>query len=184
MEHIQGMISNNLKMLRQRHKLSLDDVANMSGVSKSLIRQIEKEESNPTITTLWKIANGLKIPFSSLIQYDMPDTEIVRKNNIAPLKDAHNLYRLYPSFSYEDHKPFEMYMVELDPGALMESGPHRAGTVECITVVSGNLTMKIENHRYTLQRGDSIKFSADRVHSYMNEDDEEIQLSMTIYYPS
>ncbi|UII57655.1 XRE family transcriptional regulator [Cytobacillus spongiae] len=183
MEHIHGVISSNLQLIRKKRKMSLEDLANCSGVSKSLLRQIEKEESNPTISTLWKIANGLKIPFTSLIQYEIPDTEIIRKSDITPLTEGDGLYRLYPNFSYEDQKPFEMYSVELESNAILAAEPHPPNSIECITVVNGSLTITIENHKYSIQEGDSIKFRGDLYHTYMNETNEITKLSMVIYYP-
>ena len=61
------VIATNLKRIRTAKKMSLDNVANLTGVSKSMLGQIERGDSSPTITTIWKITNGLKISFSSLM---------------------------------------------------------------------------------------------------------------------
>lgn len=55
------ILANNLKLLREQRKLSLDKVAEMTGISKTMLGQIERGESSPSITTVWKIANGLKL---------------------------------------------------------------------------------------------------------------------------
>lgn len=60
LENIGHIVAENLKRLREERKLSLDAVAKCSGVSKSMLGQIERGVTNPTISTLWKIANGLK----------------------------------------------------------------------------------------------------------------------------
>ncbi|MFI8684778.1 helix-turn-helix domain-containing protein [Rossellomorea sp. NPDC077527] len=182
MEKIHGIISNNLKNIRNKRKLSLDDLSSMTGVSKSLLRQIEKEESNPTISTIWKIADGLKIPFTSLMEREIPETEIVRKSEIDPLIEGNGLYRLFPSFRFEDDKPFEMYSVELEPTASLNAGPHHSGAIECITVFSGTLSLTVNEKDYVLQTGDSIKFKADTPHTYSNPGSEMTKLSMVIYY--
>lgn len=183
LEKIQGIISNNLRSIREKRKLSLEDLSIITGVSKSLLRQIEKEESNPTITTIWKIADGLKIPFTSLMKYEIPDTEIVRIENIDPLLEDKGLYRLFPYFSFEDQKPFEMYQVEMEPSASLKANPHNSGAIECITVFSGILSLTVNNKEYYLQTGDSIKFKADNPHSYSNPSNELTRLSMIVYYP-
>ncbi|BCB02525.1 helix-turn-helix domain-containing protein [Bacillus sp. KH172YL63] len=183
MENIQGIISENLTTIRKKRKMSLDELASVTGVSKSLLRQIEKDESNPTISTLWKIANGLKIPFTSLMKYELPDTELVRKNDISPLTEQDGAYRLFPSFTYEDRKPFEMYEVEVDPDARLEAAPHSPGTIECVTVFSGTLRLTVQGKEHMLETGDSIKFKADYAHTYLNPGSELTRLSMVIYYP-
>ena len=55
------------KTIREKEKLSLEKVAQLTGVSKTMIGQIERGESSPTLTTIWKIANGLKVSFTSLL---------------------------------------------------------------------------------------------------------------------
>ncbi|MDA6151190.1 helix-turn-helix transcriptional regulator, partial [Escherichia coli] len=58
MEEIHLILAKNLKAFRENKKLSLEKVAELTGVSKTMIGQIERGESSPTITTIWKIANG------------------------------------------------------------------------------------------------------------------------------
>lgn len=58
---ITSRIAANAKRLREEKKLTLDAAANLTGVSRSMLAQIEKGEVNPTISVLWKIANGYKV---------------------------------------------------------------------------------------------------------------------------
>ena len=61
------IIAMNLKRLRAERGLSLGKLSELSGVSKVMLSQIEKGESSPTINTLWKIANGLQVSYTKLI---------------------------------------------------------------------------------------------------------------------
>jgi transcriptional regulator with XRE-family HTH domain len=183
MEQIQNIISTNIKSIREKRKMSLDELSALSGVSKSLLRQMEREEANPTISTLWKIANGLKVPFTSLIEYEVAETEIVKKADVSPLSEDHGSYRLYPYFSFEDQKPFEIYSVDMEPNASLEAAPHIPGTIECITVFSGTLCLTVQNTKHVIEAGDSIRFKADHPHAYFNPGNELARLSMVIYYP-
>lgn len=79
MEDVQSIIARNVKLLREQKKLSLEKMAEVTNVSKTMIGQIERGESTPTITTLWKIANGLKVSFSELIYAPRPEIKFVRK---------------------------------------------------------------------------------------------------------
>lgn len=60
------IIAENLKRFRDERKLSLDNVSKLSGVSKSMLGQIERGEANPTVSTVWKIANVLKYHLQNL----------------------------------------------------------------------------------------------------------------------
>ena len=54
--------------IREQKKLTLDAAAALTGVSRSMLAQIEKGDVNPTISVLWKIANGYKVSFTSLLE--------------------------------------------------------------------------------------------------------------------
>src|SRR6185312_6632526 len=101
MEEIHLVIARNLKALRESKKLSLEKVAELTGVSKTMIGQIERGESTPTITTIWKIANGLKISFTSLINNPQPDTMVIVRSDIQTLTEDNGKYRIYPSFPFD-----------------------------------------------------------------------------------
>ena len=63
MEKINEIVANNIAILRKKNRLSLEELGKLSGVSKSMLALIEKGDGNPTLGILWKIANGLGVPF-------------------------------------------------------------------------------------------------------------------------
>lgn len=184
MEKINLIIAKNLKIYREEKKLSLERVAELTGVSKTMIGQIERGESSPTITTIWKIANGLKISFTSLINNPQPDANIILKSEVQVLAEDGGKYRVYPSFPFQDDRRFEVYRVEIEPGGFLKSNGHKEGTEEFLTVFDGEVTIGVNDVEYTVENGDSIRFKADRPHSYHNAGETLTRLNMTIYYPS
>ncbi|WP_040952354.1 helix-turn-helix domain-containing protein [Gorillibacterium massiliense] len=183
MENINFVLAKNLKTLREQEKLSLDNLAELTGVSKTMLGQIERGESNPSIGTVWKIANGLKVSFSSLIDEPQSDTIMVYKSDIRGFNEDNGKFRLYPFFPFEDGRRFEMYTLEVDKGGYLSSEPHKEGTEEFVTVFDGELTIRVNAEEYTVQKGDSIRFKADRPHSYHNSCDTLTRLCMVIHYP-
>lgn len=184
MEEIHLILAKNLKTIREREKLSLDKVAELSGVSKTMIRQIEKGESSPTLTTIWKIANGLKISFTALINNPQPDTKVVLREDVQVLAEDEGKYRVYPSFPFQDDRRFEMYMVEIEKEGRLNAEAHREGTEEYLIIFDGELTLQVDGDEYKVKSGDSIRFKADRPHSYQNSGETLVRLSMAIHYPS
>jgi len=183
LDNLNSIISINLKRIREEQKFSLDRVAKLTGVSKSMLGQIERGESNPTITTVWKIANGLKVSFTSLLDESMTDAEIVSKEDVAPMVEDNGRYRLYPFFPYEDGRKFEVYKVEIEKSGYLSAEPHGLGTQEFITVFQGEITVKVGDEEYTVEEGNAIRFKADRAHSYHNSGTVSAKASMVIYYP-
>ncbi|GIN19199.1 MAG TPA: helix-turn-helix domain-containing protein [Bacillus bacterium] len=183
MEDIHLILAKNLKAIRKKEKLSLEKVSELCGVSKTMIGQIERGESSPTLTTIWKIANGLKVSFTSLINNPQPDTKVVSKEEIQILSEDNGRYRVYPFFPFQEERRFEIYAVEIEKEGMLSSDSHRNGTEEFITVFDGEITITVNNCEYNLKNGDSIRFKADRPHTYYNPGTTLTRLSMTIYYP-
>lgn len=183
LEDIHLILAKNLKAYRERKKLSLEKVSELTGVSKTMIGQIERGESSPTITTIWKIANGLKISFTSLIHQSQPDTKVILKKEVQVLTEDNGRYRVFPFFPFHDQRRFEIYTVEIEPGGFLCSESHGEGTEEFITVFNGELKIQVNNLEHTIRNGDSITFKADRPHTYQNSGETMTRLSMTIYYP-
>ncbi|MFM1655594.1 helix-turn-helix domain-containing protein [Brevibacillus sp. B_LB10_24] len=183
MDQIHLVLAENIKNLRAMKKLSLDKVAEMTGVSKTMLGQIERGESNPTINTVWKIANGLKISFTELMNRPQPDTVVVTKDDMQTLQGDHGRFRVFPYFPFEEGRRFEVYSVEIDQGGDWRADAHGPGTEEFITVFDGELTVRINDDVYTVKAGESIKFKADKPHAYHNPGDSLTRMSMVIFYP-
>lgn len=182
MKDCADIISGNLKKIREEQKLSLDNVAKLTGVSKSMIGQIERGEVSPTITTLWKIANGLKLSFTALLSRPQSDIEIIRKADVEPLTEDNGKFKNYALFPFDETRRFEIYTVDMAQGSYLSAEPHPQGSQEFITVYSGELTVRVQDEEYTVQTGDSIRFKADSPHTYHNSGAGAATLSLVIYY--
>ncbi len=176
-------IAGNFKKIREARKMSLDTVSRLSGVSKSMLGQIERGEVNPTISVLWKIANGLKISFTSFLERKTEETEIVRQQDIMPMVECGGLFINHPIFPFDEERRFEIYRIGMQPKCTFDSSAHLSGTEEYITVFLGEAVVIIDGREEILRSGDSIHFKADVVHGYRNDGDVPVEMSMVLYYP-
>jgi XRE family transcriptional regulator, regulator of sulfur utilization len=179
-EMLSARIGQRLRHFRQQRQLSLDSLADLTGVSKPMLGQIERGVSNPTVATLWKIASGLKIPFTALIA-ENPTVELLRANEQTRVVEDDERFEVYSTYSAPGI-PLEMYRVRLHPGCRRDAEPHGFGVLESITVFRGNLTMEIGGDTYLLQSGDALSFSADMPHVYQNTGDTVCEISMAVIY--
>ena len=163
--------------------MTLDAVSKLSGVSKSMLGQIERGDVNPTISTVWKISNGLKVSFSELLHRSEEECEVINIASIQPLFEDDGHYRNYTIFPFDSERRFEILYIELDIGGHLEAEPHPEGTQEFISVFSGELVVHVKDKIFTAKNNDSIRFRADCVHQYQNISKEVCRLSMVIYYP-
>lgn len=178
---IQKNIARNSKRIREHKKITLDTAAKLTGVSRSMLAQIEKGDVNPTISTLWKIANGYKVSFTSLVASGNTSL-LIRAKDVEPLSEDDGRYINYPAFPFQEDKEFETYRIEIKPGGKLQAQPHMEGAEEYITVFAGNVEITAGEETFQLQCGDSLRFQADQPHSYRNIGEKTAFLSMLIYY--
>lgn len=182
MDNLSAVIGANLAEIRRKRGLSLDKVAEMSGVSKAMVSQIERGESNPTVATLWKVALGLRIPFSELITEKRTQVEVVRCDDIPPVVDDAAGVKIFPLFPFERDRHFEIFLATLDPSASHASDPHATRSEEYIFLIEGAIEITIGGDAYRLQTGDAIRCHADRPHFYRNLADKPVRFLNIIYY--
>ena len=180
MTQLDKNIAFNLKRIRKSKNMSLDMLAERTGVSKSMLGQIERGESNPTVSTIGKIVDGLKVPFEQLI-YDRQEFMVMPSLEEAPvLRAKEGEYRIYVMLPYDAGRSFEIYQGELVSGAQMESESHGENTWEYLTVVSGEVELCLEDKSFRVQAGNSLYFASDRRHVYRNLGREKAVLTMLV----
>ncbi|MCH3950998.1 MAG: XRE family transcriptional regulator [Acidaminococcus sp.] len=180
--NIQDNIADNLKEIRAKKQLTLDEASRLTGVSRSMLSSIEKGDVNPTISVLWKIANGYKVKFSSLMEDKKQQNRMIPVDTIQPLTEGDGRYINYPIFPFDEKRLFETYRIRIDRGGHLEAQPHMPGTEEYITVFSGKVRITAGDESFDLNEGDSLHFLADVPHSYRNTGTKTVWLSMILYY--
>ena len=141
MDRLNELIAENLKDIRKGKGLSLEQVSSLTTISKSMLSQLERGEVNPTISTVYKLALGLKVPVTAFTA-DKPQPFFgTGKKEVDPLAGDDGRYRLYPIFSFREGQDFEIFDLEFDEGGMMQANRQMNGTREFITVYSGELTL-------------------------------------------
>lgn len=176
------IIAINLKRLRTERNLSLGQLSQLSDVSKVMLAQLEKGETNPTINTLWKIANGLKVPYTLLLEQIEPTAAIVRSKDTLKQLDEDGHYRLFCYYSNTPSRNFEQFLVELDADHSHYSVGHSERVQEYILVLEGKMKVVVDEDSYILSPKDAIQFDASLPHAYFSIGDTTLKVVLTIYY--
>ncbi len=175
-------IGSTLKKTRTERELTLEDASNLTGVSKAMLGQIERAESTPTISTLWKIATGLKISFSELLNEDFNKDSALYIDNVEPVYESDGKMILYNVFPFNPLTGFEYFYIKMLPGAKHSSTPHKTSTEEYVVVTKGAIDIKIKSKTYVLKAPSALTFKADEIHSYSNPYDEEAIFQNIVRY--
>jgi transcriptional regulator with XRE-family HTH domain len=178
---LQKIISNNLRQLRKERAWSLSHTAIETGVSKAMLGQIEREESNPTIVTLWRIAKGFKISMSSLIERPLVTSKNVQQVVKTALVFDNIEFKVL--FSYDPLLGSEMFEHILQPNKTHLSQAHEIGVQEDIIVIQGQMDMLVDGRWHPLEKGSVLRFAADQPHGYRNLSDHKTIFHNIIHYP-
>ena len=184
MENTYKHIATTLKNLRQKRGWSLDKAALATGVSKAMLGQIEREESSPTIATLWKIASGFETSFSSFISeiQTSSDAVVYGKGEVKTLHPDDTKIRVFPLFPFDPQLNFELFVIELLPGCEHFSPPHKGGVIEHVVVIEGKIEDLIDGDWHSIAKGEGIKFNANQAHGYRNRMPEAAKIHDLIHY--
>lgn len=182
MNQLDKNIAVNLKRIRKAKNMSLDMLAEKTGVSKSMLGQIERGESNPTVATIAKIVEGIRVPFEELI-YPKTDAVVIIDNEKLPVyKAEEGAYQVRSIFPYDRHRNFEVYETKIEPGESCESFLTEGSVCEYIMVQQGKLTLETADGIYEVAANHAIKMEAGREHCYRNRDVEELVLNIFVVF--
>lgn len=182
MEELNLKIGDRLKEIRIRRQMSLENVAELTGVSKPMLGQIERGQSTPTINTLWKIATGLKVPLSSFCRQNETQYRLAFPDDENVITEENGQMRAFPLFPYDPIRNVEIFYIEFDAGVRHSSERHTDGVEEYVTVIHGTLEMVIGQERVILKERQSIRFRADVPHSYNNCSKDQCSVYNMIFY--
>jgi transcriptional regulator with XRE-family HTH domain len=162
-------VGDNLHRLRVERGLSLERLALLSGVSRSMLNQIELGKSVPTIKTLFRVTGALELPFAALIATGAPSgTRVLRRGSSKTLSSRDGSFTSRALFPFEDERKVEFYELRLAARSAEHADAHKSGTRENLVVVQGALDLTVAAEHHRLVKGDSIVFAADVPHVYAN----------------
>ncbi|MFK7867978.1 MAG: helix-turn-helix domain-containing protein [Roseobacter sp.] len=155
-----------LRKARSAQGLSLDAVAKLSGVSRSMVSQIERGESSPTISTLWNLTQALQVDFAGLLESGAraQEIEVLRADAAPTIDNLGSGCRIRILSPPEDAGKHELYELTLEQGGKLDSQPHARGTRELLTVISGQIKATSGNASSVLGAGDTARYAADSAH--------------------
>ncbi|PPA71607.1 helix-turn-helix domain-containing protein [Jeotgalibacillus proteolyticus] len=170
-----------LRRIRKEREISLQELTELTEVSKLTLGKIERGEANPSLTIIWRIANGLNIPISSLL-VERRAVQISRSNEGTKVLSADESLALEPMFADSGYASLETHRAFLKPESEYRAGAHQSGVVEYVTVMEGHVKIKVDNEVYRLNEYDSIQFNADQEHCYINEENVPAVLHFVMIY--
>lgn len=162
--------------LRKKNKLTLEQLATASGVSRSMLSQIERGQANPTLAVTFRIAQAFGISIGELV--DEPwagaNIEIVHGSDPGNLFRSDNECQIRTLSPLHMEKNVEFYEIKIAPHSRLDSSSHFKGTKELLTVTQGSAQVISGENSCSLVVGDSAHYRADMTHCIVNNSDEPL----------
>ena len=167
---LSGQLGKTVQRLRKAYNLSLSELSEQSGVAKSIISQIERNETNPTLATIWRLAQALDVSIERVLQAaeDEPFIEKSTKGETPILLSDDGKCRLAIIGWIKTVEWLQWYDFQAEPGGTLESDPHQRGSIECPSVISGELEVEVSGVIEQARAGDTLRYRCDRAHIIRN----------------
>ena len=174
-------VGEKIRSLRHKQKISIEQLSAMSGLSKGLISQIERDITGPSVASLWKISKALNVTMNYFFDEYDDLNQIVRKDERKKLI-MRKSSRVYELLSPDLKKQIEMLMIEIKPNENISAELISHDGEECGVVIKGTLRIISGENIYDLQEGDSIYLDSTIPHQYLNMG-EELSVSVWAMVP-
>ncbi|WKB35013.1 XRE family transcriptional regulator [Terrilactibacillus sp. S3-3] len=179
-KHLTKQVGLKLRRVRKQNHLSLEELSQKISVSKLTLGKIERGDANPTLAILWKITSGLSIPLATLLNVE-DKVQISRQGQSGKLLGNNESFIVEPAFNNLSYGNPEIHRAYLKPHA-EHTEIHSEGTLEIVTVLSGNIKVIVDGESYQLYRFDAMRFQGDNRHTYINDGNEQAILQFELIY--
>jgi transcriptional regulator with XRE-family HTH domain len=167
---LSGQLGATVQRLRKAYNLSLSELSQQSGVAKSIISQIERNETNPTLATIWRLAQALDVSIERVLQSsaDEPFLEKTSRADTPILVSDDGRCRLAIIGWIKTVEWLQVYDFFAEPGGALESEAHQRGSVESLSLSEGELTVEVGGAIETVRAGETLRYRCDRTHVIRN----------------
>lgn len=179
------LIGVRVRQQRQARQWSLDQLAEVSGVSRRMLINIEKGDANPSIGILLKLGEALDVGLSALVESPEPTALKVTRSGTGPVLwsgEAGGQAVLVANTVPPD--VVELWDWTLGPGDRYASDAHGAGTRELLHVLEGDAVVEVAEQAVTLHAGDALSFPGDVAHAYANPSTSSSRFSLSVFVPT
>jgi XRE family transcriptional regulator, regulator of sulfur utilization len=163
-------VAREIRAHREARGLSLSATAARAGLSKTILATIESGAGNPSLETLWRIAQALDITVGTLLAEDDPvHSRLIRRTDGDWISFESGVPGRLLYVDGRDRR-LEALEIRIDPGMHYVSAAHAPGTEELVICLEGTLAVGPKGEDQRLDGGDALHFAADVPHTYRSNE--------------
>ncbi|HEY0439658.1 MAG TPA: XRE family transcriptional regulator [Xanthobacteraceae bacterium] len=177
---LSGHLGKTIQRLRKAYNLSLSELAEQSGVAKSIISQIERNETNPTLATIWRLSQALDVSIERVLaaHEEDPFVDRVDRAETPVLVSEDGKVTLAITGWIRTVEWLQWYDLTAEPGGELDAEGHQRGSIECLSVLSGTLEVDVAGHVERVEAGGTVRYRCDRRHTIRNVGSEPARATM------
>jgi transcriptional regulator with XRE-family HTH domain len=179
------LIGERVRQERQARQWTLDQLAEVSDVSRRMLINIEQGVANPSIGILLKLSDALGVGLAALVDSPEPAAVKLTRSGTGPVLwsgDAGGRAVLVASSGPPD--VVELWDWTLGPGDRHTSDAHAAGTHELLHVLQGGVVIEVGEQSVALETGDALSFPSDLPHAYGNPSASTARFALSVFEPA
>ncbi len=164
---LSGQLGKTIQRLRKAYNLSLSELSEQSGVAKSIISQIERNETNPTLATIWRLSQALDVSIDRVLaaHEDEPFVEKTSRGDTPILVSEDGKVKLAIIGWIKTVEWLQWYDLSAETGGALESDGHQRGSIESLSVLSGEFEVDVGGEISGAKAGETLRYRCDRPHT-------------------
>ena len=162
-----NLVGMRIRTIRAYRKMTQQYLADLSGIPRATLATVERDESNPSLAIVYKIAHALGMKVDDLIESSTQKVRQIAAAQMRCLETPDLAYRAVTVFPNECHH-FLQQIFYLKSGKCYNGRPHPPGSDEYLHILTGEIILEVGGEEYHLRQGDTAKFQGNIVHLYRN----------------
>ena len=164
---ITNLVGNRIREIRAHRNLTQQQLADLANIPRATLATIEKDDSNPSLTAVYKIAVALDSTIDDLLEQQHRRVEVTRSKEMGRMESGDSVYRAI-TIAPSGNPQFSQQLFSLSAESTFQGKPHPPGSEEYLFILEGEVELEVAGEVVSLGKGDSAHFRGNIKHSYRN----------------
>lgn len=164
---ITNLVGNRIRELRAKRRMTQQQLADKAEIPRATLATIEKDESNPSLAAVYKIAVAMDSTIDELLETHHDRVEVINREAMGKTESGDGSYRA-TTISPQGSPSMLQQLFQLDGESTYHGKPHPPGSEEYLHIIQGEVVLEIAGEKTRLREGDSAHFRGNIKHSYHN----------------
>jgi len=167
---LNNLVGNRIRELRAQRKLTQQQLADLAKIPRATLATIEKDESNPSLAAVYKIAVALNCTIDELLETQLNRVEVTTRDQMVESQSVDGVYHAVTLFP-PNSGFFSQQRFTLEGRSSYKGKPHPPGSEEYLFIQEGEVILEVAGHENHLHAGDTAHFRGNVKHAYTNPGD-------------